>query len=689
MDYEKWFREHERKAPPPEEWMRLVPQEAVKRADFPKDAAHNAIWDYNVSPEGRHFMSLCAECTYADYFHLFEYLPAENRVRRLFRLEDRAVTYDRCIRPSKVHTSITFMPDGKLIMSTHTTAMAPSHPYWLPYSFYSHPWEGYHGSNILIYDPVNDKLEDLGIPVPRESIYSGVYVAETNSFYFAGYMRGHLYRFCLDDRSVKDYGQWTEQSTYYTKQYRDGNVYVCSRTGLFSRINVKEDRVEPLGFFPETGLDDRTHWHNQISYAKDGPDGRMYIGPVFDRDLLVWDYDTKTISRVGSILPPALESLGTNRTGSIYGMAFDEEGVLWYGLTTSCAEYGGGFYLVSWDLLHGGVPQNHGLMGTQPGLTGVLSEMYIRDGILYATNTNYRDNTPCMFRVDLSLIRGRGPEGPVTEDTLFWLEHTGSEKYVDQTHLFEDTKRYGDYEETWKVNNRVIDENDPRAVLPGGARIVKPWRYIEPGESAVQSVRYDPDGTIRAVCGKTVFRECTLTRDGQVRFAPCTAPVTDDAWKARYADVKLPAWPGRQFRAKASAEAVLPDGRRLVGTEDGFLALVDGERVQSLGMTCVGGPVHSIAVSPDGSFAVGAAGDPEDLGMLFMWKEAEGLILLGRCSMMNVRKGGDAGYSSEPVSVAVSPDGKRFAVGCRDNLGVLYEFGLAEGEIEPLTKPRW
>ena len=33
------------------------------------------------------------------------------------------------------------------------------------------PWEGYQGSHILIYDYINDKVEDKGIPVPFESIY--------------------------------------------------------------------------------------------------------------------------------------------------------------------------------------------------------------------------------------------------------------------------------------------------------------------------------------------------------------------------------------------------------------------------------------------------------------------------------------------------------------------------------------
>ena len=39
-------------------------------------------------------------------------------------------------------------------------------------------WEGFMGSNVLIYDSDTNEVEDLGIPVPRESIYEAKYIPD-------------------------------------------------------------------------------------------------------------------------------------------------------------------------------------------------------------------------------------------------------------------------------------------------------------------------------------------------------------------------------------------------------------------------------------------------------------------------------------------------------------------------------
>lgn len=68
-------------------------------------------------------------------------------------MEDVILPHDRQIRASKFHSSICFMPDGRLIMTTHTTDESPCHPTWMPIAYYHHLWEGFAGGHILIYDP--------------------------------------------------------------------------------------------------------------------------------------------------------------------------------------------------------------------------------------------------------------------------------------------------------------------------------------------------------------------------------------------------------------------------------------------------------------------------------------------------------------------------------------------------------
>ena len=82
-----------------------------------------------------------------------EYDYEKNDIHVLFAVEDVILPSDRTIRASKFHTSISFMKDGKMIMTTHTTDKSPAHPTWMPEAYYHHLWEGFPGSNIIIYDP--------------------------------------------------------------------------------------------------------------------------------------------------------------------------------------------------------------------------------------------------------------------------------------------------------------------------------------------------------------------------------------------------------------------------------------------------------------------------------------------------------------------------------------------------------
>ena len=166
-----------------EQYLQMIPQSAVKQC-FIDAPGFNAAWDYCVTSEGKHYIPCCAEGTFPEYVKLYEYLPDANEMKLLFDLEGSITVYPRTIRPSKFHTSINPMPDGKLIMTTHTTASAPGHPCWMPEAYYTHMWEGYMGSNVLIYDPETGKVEDLGIPVPRDSVYGAKYIASINALFF-------------------------------------------------------------------------------------------------------------------------------------------------------------------------------------------------------------------------------------------------------------------------------------------------------------------------------------------------------------------------------------------------------------------------------------------------------------------------------------------------------------------------
>ena len=112
-----------------------IAQNGVHHKVFGGKGSHNAMWDFAISPQGRIYLSLCSELIESSYARLYEYLPGQDAFDLLFRVEDVILPADRTIRHSKIHTSLSFLPNGHLLMSTHTTDKAPAHPCWLPEGF--------------------------------------------------------------------------------------------------------------------------------------------------------------------------------------------------------------------------------------------------------------------------------------------------------------------------------------------------------------------------------------------------------------------------------------------------------------------------------------------------------------------------------------------------------------------------
>ena len=51
----------------PQEALRMVPQTGAAMSVITEEPRHVSIWDYNISPSGEHYFSVCAEGTVSDY----------------------------------------------------------------------------------------------------------------------------------------------------------------------------------------------------------------------------------------------------------------------------------------------------------------------------------------------------------------------------------------------------------------------------------------------------------------------------------------------------------------------------------------------------------------------------------------------------------------------------------------------
>lgn len=663
------------------ELLTLIPQKAIKHAYVTDAEGFNASWDYHITKDGRHFIPCCAEGTFPGFVRLYEYFPKTNTLELKFKLEDKIVVYPRTIRPSKFHTCMNDLPDGKIIMTTHTTAAAPTHHCWMPEAYYTHMWEGFMGSNVLIYDPKTNEVEDLGIPVPRESIYGAKYIPEHNCLFFITYYRGHAYRFNLDDRSLIDYGQITEFGSYYITFGPDGNLYFSSRSGDLWRYNIKTMQPEYTGIEVPRLAPAGTKLRTVMTYSANGPDGKLYFCTHFGTHFYSYDPKTNTLEKLAEASPVGCRHFSNGYSHSfVFGMEFDDEGKLWYTVESNIARTG--LHLCRIDIMKkGSEPEDFGVIGTTDRVHVVIENIHIRDGVLYLCDAN-GPYSPGVGAIDLkTVLEEKDSPREVTQDPhvyMYGRQARYTELYHGDTELDPDALWTSD-EDYHIVAAEYFKNNQYSFWCDKKHYVAKLWKKFGTNGSQVNFIEYGEDGYATAYIDAD-GGIAVKVRDGEIiSFENKKAPTSElgAAIEEKFKQYKLPAHPGRQFLAKATAYGELSDGSTIVGTADGMIALIKDEKVFSLGAVCNDGPVRSIAVSPDKKYAVGVGGDPDSLGFVFTFNIDTGLEMKGFTYYLNDCDGRYVtGVSCVPSYVAFSKDGRRLAIGAADNLGCVYEYEI-------------
>ncbi len=389
------------------------PDEVTRFTQLPNELGHNAVWDFVRSPEGRFFVSVCGENEKPLHAFLYEYYPDTGKLRLIFDVSKVWIVDARQMPPSKIHTSIDFLPDGRLIMATHNTAPAPGHKQWMFEQYYEHTWEGYPGSIVMIVNPDSGEVQVRGMPVPRESIYGGMLGNDPRYYYFLGYMRGHFYRLDLETNEVKDYGKLSEYSSCRLVKDRKGRFYGSSYTGGLWRYDPEADEVTDLKihFASPHG----TRHRRQFIFALLSPKGTLFMVDNVDSELIELDPETLEAIRHGPIHLP--EQVPVEAYG-IGGLAADDNFVLHYGLKTNDGYWP--IRLVRWDILNGGRPENLGLIVPRGLDSQYIAEMIFDDrGWLHMVDV-CGQFSPYILAVDVRKLQPPGPDAPSAGLHPYW-----------------------------------------------------------------------------------------------------------------------------------------------------------------------------------------------------------------------------------------------------------------------------
>jgi len=638
---------------------RVMNQTGVKQCVIPSPTQHNACWDAVLHEDGKIYLSLCSELTTSEYAKLAVYDPADNTVQPLRYTKDYIFPNERYIRCSKLHTSMAWMNDGRLIALTHTTDKSPEHPAWMPLAHYHDPWTGYPGSSLLSYDPVTGQMENWGIPVHRETLYGAAYDKLHNIYYAIGFLKGHLYGIDLNNRSVRDYGQVAEKASYRLVVGSDDNIYFTTRNGILQRINVRTREVENLRVqLPYEEMEGR--YHAYLSYAVSDSRGRLYLAGMHDERLSRYDPATGEFEILGKYNTAQTFADGIKTSTYMGCMGFDRNDVLYY---LVCAVKPGGedfcppAALMRWDLLRGGEPEYLGFPGTASDVVTKSCVMLMdrnRD-TMYILATNHANDAPRVLSVDLAAYRDHALEtGPLAEDPL----------------LYPGNGLYEEHAQTLKRGNAILGDNKNSFAF-GETVPVPLWKEFPDEEvenSSVASVRW-VENNLEVICGKTGFTRFLISREGSIlEKSPCARP---EAPKAPQCDpAVLPSYCGRQYKREAALEVPLSGGRRLVATRDGMLAIEKDGKAFSLGIVWPNAPVNAMTVSADRTKVFGVAGDRDDIGIVFSYDDTEGVRCLGHV-YGNSHIYGE--YNSPWLTaIALHENAKDLAVGAGGRMGTVY-----------------
>lgn len=638
--------------------LRVMNPTGVQQNYVPRPSIFNASWDALLSEEGKVYVSLCSELTTNEYTKLAEYDPIANTLKELHYTKELIFSDERFIRDSKFHTAMAWMNDGRMVVLTHTTDKSPEHPAWLPQSYFNHPFEGYPGSSLLTYDPKTGKMENWGIPVHRETIYGAAYDKINNIYYGIGYFKGHLYGIDLNDRSVRDYGEVTERASYRLVVGPDDNIYFTTRNGLLQRINVRTREVENTRInLPFEKIPGRVRPY--LSAAANGPDGKLYMAGMHDKTLSRYNPETNKLEKLGEFMPAEVFCKQADANIYMGSMGFDKNNMLYY-VVSAIKKNGREDWLLPsmlmrWDILkEESEPEILGLLGTEDRTTYQCCMMVMdteRD-LMICAGTNHCDDGPNFISVDLSKYRANAHElGKPTTDPMVYAENGV----------------YTEYAEMMKQGAEIMRENIT-AFHQGKEIPIQLWPNFRDGEiknSAVADLYWEGDKLI-AICGKDRFTKFTIAGDKIESISSCEAPVKPAKPQV---EGELPRYPGRKYKAVPALAVALSEGRRLIATEDGMLAIEKNGTFFSLGCGWVNGPVRAMTANQEGTLVYGVAGDEDDLGIVFSYDDERGLRWLGHVMTGSC----EYGYHGSDLltAVALREDGT-LAVGSGGRMGMVF-----------------
>ncbi len=647
-----------------ERYYTLMNQTGVKHHLLPSPSVHNASWDAILTSKKELYFSLCSELTTSEYAKLARFNRETLEIENCFYTKETVFNNQRQIRDSKIHTALSEMEDGKLIMVTHTTDKAPEHPAWLPHAFYSNPWTGYAGSQMLIYDPNTDSTTYLGIPVQRETLYGGVYSTQTGCYYALGFLKGHLYRINPKTMEVKDYGQIVERASYRLHIAKDDNIYFSSRNGILMRLDVRRDKVVNLGHQLPHDHETLNRKKGYICFMTNGPDDKLYIATQFTDSLAVYDPNLDTLTNIGRYKKETHYTDVVPGFDHVGAMGFDKHGVLYIVVcpirNDGRENFKMGSSLVRWNVLEDKQPEFLGIIGSEKKaiVTSCSLLMDHDSDEMFIIQTNHGDDAPDILQVDLSKYREVAHiTGPRCEDP-----------FIDPSNSL-----YSEHDQSIRNTLNMWNTN-PYYCMSDRVTPIAVWKdlNLDPGSVTITSVRIEnaihvelSDGQYAMYTPDGVFIEKGVRQELEIHERVASV----DGFKLPFT------YPGRQYLSTKRDIMNFKSGEKVMVTHDGLLVVEKLDKTfRNYGPVWINAQLTSWLRLNRKDVIYGVAGDKDDFSCIFRFTVETGIEWLGYLGSESVETG--AFNSPQAGCIAVDSRDKHLVVASKTTLPCIYVYKL-------------
>ncbi len=265
--------------------------------EYHSGGAYTAI---QAAPDGRVYIGT----TFYDEFARLLVLPRGSFAVQL--ITDMATATGEAtpgpFAQAKIHTKPAIAPDGKVYFATKSGKPAKD-PQWQA---------NYPGGHLLVYNPQTNRVTDLGIPRPRQSIIAVGADPKRNLVYALTDPEGHLILYDPRTRIFTDKGKFAgDFPTRYLVVLANGDTFHFAGADAYMRYDASSGRIErlPLRFSGPGRYDEpyaTTPNSDGIRFHGLEGSGQVFTFTLGDHAIDVY--------RHGAILPEGYHLPGTHYT---------------------------------------------------------------------------------------------------------------------------------------------------------------------------------------------------------------------------------------------------------------------------------------------------------------------------------------------------------------------------------------